>query len=53
MDQKIKNFTTALNNIKSKEELNVIDQRLLNVMNQFDDAEDDEDDASSEEDLKF
>lgn len=33
MDQKIRNFTLALNNIKSKEELNVIDQRLLNVMN--------------------
>ena len=38
----------ALNNIKSKEELNVIDQRLLNVMNQFDDSDEDEEGSSEE-----
>lgn len=48
IDQKIKNFTRALNNIKSKEELNVIDQRLLNIMNQFDE----EAESSSEEEVE-
>lgn len=43
-EEKIKNFTKALNNIKNKEDLNVIDKRLLAIMNQF--GDDDEDSGS-------
>lgn len=40
VEEKIKNFTKALNNIKNKEDLNVIDRRLLAIMNQFGDDDD-------------
>lgn len=42
LGEKIKNFTNALNNIKNKENLNVIDKRLLAIMNHFGDEDDEE-----------
>lgn len=50
VEEKIKNFTKALNNIKNKEDLNVIDRRLLAIMNQFgEDEEESEDMVGSKE----
>lgn len=47
MEEKIRNFTKALNNIRNKEDLNVIDKRLLAIMNQFGD-----DDESSDDEIQ-
>ena len=48
-EDKIKNFTMALDNIRKKEELNVIDQRLLSIMNQFDGSDSSSDDSQTEQ----